>query len=104
MLDALFKLREHGTSLRTELLAGITTFLTMAYITFVNPAILADVGMDFGAVFVATCLAASFGSLVMGLYANYLSICSIPPGPWSGSPTGWACSIGKDGCRGWDRP
>ncbi len=71
LLNALFKLREHGTSLRTELLAGITTFLTMAYITFVNPAILADAGMDFGAVFVATCLAASFGSLVMGLYANY---------------------------------
>jgi AGZA family xanthine/uracil permease-like MFS transporter len=71
MLERLFQLSEHGTDARTELLAGITTFLTMAYITVVNPAILSDAGMDFGAVFVATCLAAAFGSLIMGLYANY---------------------------------
>jgi AGZA family xanthine/uracil permease-like MFS transporter len=67
----LFKLAEHQTTVRTEVLAGVTTFLTMAYISFVNPAILADAGMDFGAVFVATCVAAAIGTLIMGLYANF---------------------------------
>lgn len=71
MLERLFHLSDHGTDLRRELLAGITTFLTMAYITVVNPAILSQTGMDFGAVFVATCLAAALGSLIMGFYANY---------------------------------
>ncbi|NBC31821.1 MAG: NCS2 family permease [Alphaproteobacteria bacterium] len=71
MLDRQFKLRENGTTVRTEMLAGLTTFLTMAYIIFVNPSILADSGMDFDAVFVATCLAAAVGTLIMGLYANY---------------------------------
>jgi AGZA family xanthine/uracil permease-like MFS transporter len=71
MLERLFKLKEHGTNVRTELVAGLTTFLTMAYIIFVNPMILSDAGMDFGAVFVATCLAAALGSLIMGLFANY---------------------------------
>lgn len=71
MLASFFKLAESGTTVRTEILAGITTFLTMAYITFVNPAILSDAGMDFGAVFVATCVAAAIGTLIMGLYANY---------------------------------
>ncbi len=71
MLERLFDLEGHGTDVRTEVLAGLTTFLTMAYIAFVNPAILAAAGMDFGAVFVATCLAAAFGTLVMGVYANY---------------------------------
>lgn len=71
MLNSYFKLAEHGTNVRTEVIAGVTTFLTMAYITFVNPAILSDAGMDFGAVFVATCVAAAVGTLIMGLYANY---------------------------------
>ncbi len=71
MIDRFFKLTENGTDVRTELLAGITTFLTLAYIVFVNPSILAASGMDQGAVFVATCLAAAFGTAVMGLYANY---------------------------------
>jgi AGZA family xanthine/uracil permease-like MFS transporter len=71
MLESFFKLHEHGTTVRQELVAGLTTFLTMAYITFVNPSILSETGMDFGAVFVATCIAAAFGTLVMGLYANY---------------------------------
>ena len=71
MLEKLFKLSEHNTCVRTELLAGLTTFLTMAYIIFVNPSILAQTGMDQGAVFVATCLAAAFGCFIMGLYANY---------------------------------
>ena len=71
MFETLFKLRELGTTWQKETMAGLTTFLTMAYITFVNPTILSETGMDFGAVFVATCIAAAFGSLVMGLYANY---------------------------------
>jgi AGZA family xanthine/uracil permease-like MFS transporter len=71
MLARYFDLDGHGTNVRTELVAGLTTFLTMAYIIFVNPTILADAGMDKGAVFVATCLAAAFGSAFMGLYANY---------------------------------
>lgn len=71
MLADYFKFAENRTDLRTEVVAGVTTFLTMAYIIFVNPLILKDAGMDHGAVFVATCLAAAFGSLLMGLYANY---------------------------------
>lgn len=71
LLERLFSLEANGTTIRTEILAGVTTFLTMAYIIFVNPSILADAGMDFGAAFVATCLAASIGSLIMGLFANY---------------------------------
>ncbi|MEJ5029502.1 MULTISPECIES: NCS2 family permease [unclassified Comamonas] len=70
-LDKYFKLGEHGTTVRTEVLAGITTFLTMAYIMFVNPSILGDAGMPKGSVFVATCLIAALGSVLMGLYANY---------------------------------
>ena len=58
-------------TVKTEIIAGITTFLTMAYIIFVNPAMLADAGMDKGAVFVATCLAAAIGCFIMGLVANY---------------------------------
>ena len=71
MLENLFKLSENSTNVRTELIAGVTTFLTMAYIAFVNPSILAAAGMDPGAVFVATCLAAAIGSAIMGLWANY---------------------------------
>src|ERR671917_1495049 len=70
-LDRYFGLTRNGTSFRTEMVAGLTTFLTMAYIIFVNPQILANAGMDKGAVFVATCLAAAASTLVMGLYANY---------------------------------
>jgi len=71
MLERLFHLKAHQTTVRTEILAGITTFLTMAYVLFVNPSILAKTGMDQGAVFVATCLAGALGSLIMGLVANY---------------------------------
>ena len=71
MLERYFGLREHGTTVRTEVLAGCTTFLTMAYIIFVNPQILGETGMDKGAVFVATCLASALATLVMALYANY---------------------------------
>jgi AGZA family xanthine/uracil permease-like MFS transporter len=71
MLEKLFKLSENGTDVRTEVIAGVTTFLTMAYIIFVNPAILSATGMDKGAIFVATCLAAAIGCFVMGFVANY---------------------------------
>ena len=71
VIERLFKLSENHTTFRTEVLAGITTFLTMCYIIIVNPLILAETGMDHGAVFVATCLAAAIGCLVMGMIANY---------------------------------
>lgn len=70
-LNKFFRLEENGTTVRTELLAGLTTFLTMAYIIFVNPSILGDAGMPKDSVFVATCVAAAVGTLIMGLYANY---------------------------------
>jgi adenine/guanine/hypoxanthine permease len=70
-LDRYFGLTRNGTSVRTEAVAGATTFLTMAYIIFVNPQILGNAGMDKGAVFVATCLAAAVSTAMMGLYANY---------------------------------
>ena len=66
-----FQLEERNSSVRQEVLAGCTTFLTLSYIIFVNPLVLGGAGMDAGAVLVATCLAAAFGSAVMGLYANY---------------------------------
>ncbi|EJL84333.1 MULTISPECIES: NCS2 family permease [Pantoea] len=71
MLEKLFKLKAHNTTVRTEIIAGLTTFLAMAYILFVNPSILGATGMDKGAVFVATCLAAAIGCVLMGLIANY---------------------------------
>src|SRR5215208_905588 len=71
VLDRYFGLTRHGTDVRTEFVAGLTAFLTMVYIVFVNPQILSAAGMDKGAVFVATCIAAAVSSLVMGLYANY---------------------------------
>ncbi|RIP36271.1 NCS2 family permease [Salmonella enterica] len=70
MLERVFKLREHGTTARTEVIAGFTTFLTMVYIVFVNPQILGVAGTDTSAVFVTTCLIAAFGSILMGLFAN----------------------------------
>lgn len=70
-IERVFKLKEHHTTVRTEIVAGITTFLTMAYIIFVNPTILGAAGMPKEAVFVATCLIAAFGTLIMALYANY---------------------------------
>lgn len=69
--DRLWKLEEHRTNVKTEVLAGITTFITMAYIMFVNPIILKETGMDAGAVFVATCISSAIGTLMMALYANY---------------------------------
>jgi len=70
-MDKFFKLKENGTNVKTELLAGITTFMTMAYILIVNPNILSEAGMDRGALFTATALAAIVGTLLMALLANY---------------------------------
>jgi Permease family len=88
-LDRTFGISAAGTSVPTELRAGLTTFLTMAYIMFVNPAILEKAGMDHGAVFVATCLAAALSTAIMGLYANYpialapgMGSTPISPSPW----------------------
>ena len=71
MLEKMFKLRQNGRDVKTEVLAGITTFMTMAYILAVNPSIMAEAGMDQGAVFTATALAALVGTLLMALFANY---------------------------------
>ncbi len=71
LLEKLFKLEVHKTNVKTELVAGLTTFLTMAYIIFVNPSILGDAGIPRDSVFVATCIAAAIGTLIMALYANY---------------------------------
>ncbi|KXO13061.1 Xanthine/uracil/thiamine/ascorbate permease family protein [Moritella sp. JT01] len=71
ILERLFKLSEHGTTVKTELMAGLTTFVTMAYIIFVNPDIMAKTGMDKDALVVATCIGAAIGCMLMGLYANW---------------------------------
>ena len=71
MLNRFFAIQAAGSSVRTELIAGLTTFLAMAYIMFVNPEILAAAGMPRDSVFVATCIAAAIGSITMGLFANY---------------------------------
>ena len=71
MFEQLFKLKENATSIQTEITAGVTTFLTMAYIVVVNPAILSGAGVPFEQVFMATIIAAVVGTLMMGLFANY---------------------------------
>ena len=71
MLEKVFKLESNNTSIGKEVLAGVTTFVTMAYIIFVNPQMMADSGMDLGASFVGTCLAASFACIIMGVYSNW---------------------------------
>ena len=71
MLDNVFKLNVNGTNIKNEILAGFTTFITMSYIIFVNPQIMSTTGMDFGAVFVGTCLAASIACFIMGFVANW---------------------------------
>ncbi len=71
MLEKFFSLKDNNTTIKNELVAGITTFITMAYIIFVNPQLMSSTGMDWGASFVGTCLAAAFACFVMGLYANW---------------------------------
>ncbi len=71
LANRIWRLENYNTNVKTEILAGITTFITMAYIMFVNPIILKEAGMDAGAVFVATCLSAAIGTFMMAFYANY---------------------------------
>jgi AGZA family xanthine/uracil permease-like MFS transporter len=113
MFERLFRLSENGTTLRTELLAGLTTFLTMAYIIFVQPAVLSgkmfgqQTGMDFGAVTTATCLSAALASVIMGLYARYpiaqapgmgenffFVFSAIPAAAAAGFANGWQVALG----------
>lgn len=113
MLERLFRLRENQTTARTEVLAGVTTFLTMAYIIFVQPAVLSGemfgrpTGMNFGAVTVATCLAAALASAIMGLYARYpiaqapgmgenffFVFSAIPAAAAAGFANAWAVALG----------
>ena len=113
MLEQYFRLREHGTTVRTELTAGLTTFLTMAYIVVVQPAVLSGAlfgrptGMDFGAVMTATCLAAALASAIMGLYARYpiaqapgmgenffFVLTAIPAAAAAGAAVPWATALG----------
>jgi AGZA family xanthine/uracil permease-like MFS transporter len=113
MLERLFRLREHGTTVRTEVVAGVTTFLTMSYIIFVQPAVLSGAmfgqptGMDFGAITTATCLAAALASAIMGLYARYpiaqapgmgenffFVLTAVPAAAAAGSAVPWATALG----------
>jgi AGZA family xanthine/uracil permease-like MFS transporter len=113
MLERLFHLKENGTSARIEVFAGLTTFLTMAYIIFVQPAVLSGAmfgtktGMDFGAVMVATCLSAALASAIMGLYARYpiaqapgmgenffFVFSAIPAATAAGFANGWPVALG----------
>src|SRR5690554_5632873 len=71
LMERLFKLRENKTNIRTEVLAGITTFMTMAYIIIVNPGILSDAGVPHQAALVATCISAAVATLLMAFLANY---------------------------------
>ncbi|HDM77994.1 MAG TPA: NCS2 family permease, partial [Deltaproteobacteria bacterium] len=71
MIERLFRLKEKGTDIKTEVMAGVTTFMNMAYIIFVNPAILSKASMDFGAVMVATIFASGIATILMGLWVNY---------------------------------
>jgi AGZA family xanthine/uracil permease-like MFS transporter len=71
MLQRLFQLKAHGSDVRTEVMAGVTTFMTLSYIIFVQPTVLSACGMDFGAVLVATCVSSAIATFLMGFYANY---------------------------------
>src|SRR5215467_3115683 len=113
MLDRFFRLSENNTTVRTELLAGVTTFLTMAYIIFVQPAVLSGAmfgkptGMDFGAVTVATCLSAALATAIMAFYARYpiaqapgmgenffFVFSAIPAAAAAGYSNGWQVALG----------
>jgi AGZA family xanthine/uracil permease-like MFS transporter len=71
IINDYFKLEELNTNIRIEIIAGITTFMTMAYIIFVNPAMISQTGMDFGSAMMATCISAALSTILMGIYANY---------------------------------
>jgi len=87
LADRWFALRANKTTIKREIIAGITTFLTMAYIIFVQPAVLSAAGMDFGAVLTATCLATALATTLMALLANYPIAVAPAMGTISSSPT-----------------
>jgi AGZA family xanthine/uracil permease-like MFS transporter len=104
VLERLFRLREHGTTPRAELRGGIVTFLAMAYVIFVNPGVLSNAGMDFGAVMVATCVSAAAATALMGLLANYpIALASgmgenfffvaVATGTVTGTAVGWRAAL-----------
>ncbi|MDO5090370.1 MAG: NCS2 family permease [Cardiobacteriaceae bacterium] len=97
-MEKLFAIRAHGSTIRTEILAGLTTFLTMAYIIFVNPNILSSAGMDHGAVFVATCLAAAIGCFIMGFFANL----PVALAPGMGLNAFFTYTVVKEGSHSWE--
>src|SRR5438132_14395693 len=113
MIERVFKLSENETSARTEVLAGLTTFLTMAYIIVVQPAVLSgkmfgiDTGMDFGAVTTATCISAALATAIMAIYARYpiaqapgmgenffFIFSAIPAAAAAGFPVPWSVALG----------
>src|SRR5947199_1070328 len=113
MIEQLFKLSEHKTTVRTEVLAGLTTFLTMAYIIFVQPSVLSgkmfgtDTGLDFGAVTTATCVSAVLATAIMALYARYpiaqapgmgehffFVFSALPAAAAAGFSNGWQVALG----------
>jgi AGZA family xanthine/uracil permease-like MFS transporter len=71
LLERFFKLSQHNTTIKTELMAGLTTFVTMSYIMFLNPVIMSNTGMPFDGLFLATCLGAAIATIIMGMYANW---------------------------------
>jgi len=104
MIEKLFKLTKNGTTVRTEIRAGVVTFMTMAYIIFVQPAVMQGAGMDFGAVMVATCLSSALATLVMAFAANYpiaLAPCMgenfffvmVATGAVTGTAVGWQATL-----------
>lgn len=97
-MESLFKLRERGTTISTEVLAGVTTFLTLAYSVIVIPSVLSLTGMDFNGVFVAVILSSVIGTLIMGLFANYPFII----GPGLGLNAYFAFSVVKGGGYSWE--
>src|SRR5437879_911232 len=107
MFERFFRLSENQTTARTEILAGVTTFLTMAYIIFVQPSVLSETGMDFGAVTTATCLSAALATALMALLARYpiaqapgmgenffFVFSAIPAATAAGFANGWQVALG----------
>ncbi len=91
LLERLFKLSAHNTTPRTEMMAGLTTFVTMSYIMFLNPIIMSKTGMPFDGLFLATCIGAAIATILMGLYANWpvgLAPTPSPPATRKGSRVG----------------
>ena len=92
LLERLFSIKEKGSTTKTEIIAGITTFFTMVYIVFVNPSVLGDAGIDKQVVFVTTCLIAALGTIAMGLFSNLPIALAPAMGLNAFSPTWWSAN------------